>query len=221
MKKLGRRYGGDGWWGYIVDTNYVLICKLHRSILDSTEEARSQVCDVRYAKDCATQPLLDVCGFNAFPPSIDCLKSPFQLFGQEINSIPSHWVIGTPDDDLVVIFGDKWLMHDQIVKRQGYLGEIMFKLLQLLSINYNKNPRVIRDVFAVRMITHHVTCFRIKPIKATLDTLINTREDPKTKLTLICSDPDPINNKGLSLIDPTERKQAVKLLTSIRHVVLQ
>jgi hypothetical protein len=209
-----------GPWDSVLSENRRLIFELDYAVYESTLKSRYKFAGGKQKTDYLAYEFMDLCGLNSCPLYISPLQSPFRLFGQETECIRCHDVIRTPQNDLVLVFGDQSMTHKEVEKRQGHLGEITCKLLQLLSLNYCKNPRVIRDVFAVRFVTHHVTFFRIKPIAKTLDTLINTTDDPKTKLTLLCSDPDPFNNQGLSLVDPTQRKQAVQLVTKIRHSLL-
>jgi hypothetical protein len=207
-----------GPWDSVLSENRRLIFELDYAVYESTLKSRYKFAGGKQKMDHLAYAFMDLCGLNEFPVRIRCpLESSYQLFGQETECIRCHRVVCTPQNDLVLIFGDQSMTHKEVVQRQGHVGEMTCKLLQLLSLNYCKNPRVIRDVFAVRFVTHHVTFFRIKPIATTLDTLINTTDDPSTKLTLLCSDPDPFNNQGLSLVDPTQRKQAVQLATKIRH----
>ena len=190
--------------------------------LDMSLQARAES-----KMDYVAEAFLRLCGFDSKPFAIVSMHEVhFDLFGRRCGAVPGHAVILSSTGDLVLVCEDLLpLTPDEMVERQGHLGQIMCDLLQILSVNLKTGP-VIRNVFAIRMINHHVTCFRIDPNEETLKKLVKkkTKATPvfceEEKLTLLCSDPDPMNNPGLSLIDPKQRKQAVELVSDIRSFIV-
>jgi hypothetical protein len=125
----------------------------------------------------------------------------------------------TRNNDLVLVFGDKSLKEGQVLAKQGHLGQIVGELLQMLSLNREKKK--FHSVFAVRFINYRVTAFRVVPTRATLTTLCDTVNIPKTALQLLCSEATPKTSPGLSLIDPKERVQALQIMADIREFILK
>ena len=156
-------------------------------------------------------------GFASAPFNITAEGDDFKIFGKKCHSDGDHYVVVTPTNDLVLVFEDKSLEFGEVVKQQGHLGQIVGELLQLLSSNRSK--KVFRSVFAVRFINYFVTAFRLDVDKATTNALVNKLDLPPKKLQLLCSDAHPQKNRGLSLIDPTQRIRALQLMADIRNFI--
>jgi hypothetical protein len=168
--------------------------------------------------DQCVEHFLILCGFNSSPFAITAEGADFNIFGMKCHSDGDHYVVVTPSNDLVLVFEDKSLMQDEVIKQHGHLGQIVGELLQLLSINRDNN--VVRSVFAVRLINYCVTVFRLDVDQPTLKGLVESRRVPLTKLQLLCSDATPTKNRGLSLADPTERVKALQIMADIRNFIV-
>jgi hypothetical protein len=159
--------------------------------------------------------ILNLCGLDSSPLRYNYAQKPsFNVFGKQCSaSVDQYFVITEPEDWIVI-------RDEETFAQQGFVGEIIGELLCALFRNRERN--VFRPVFAIRLIENHLTCFRLDPPpKKDLDTLFNTRQLPKEKLKLLCSVNDPTCNRGLSLIDKSERQDAVRLMANIRQAVLK
>jgi hypothetical protein len=154
---------------------------------------------------------LQLCGFDNSPFSITAEGDDFKIFGKMCHSDGDHYVVVTPNNDLVLVFEDKSLKKWEVLAKQGHLGQIVGELLQMLSLN--RGNKKFHSIFAVRFINYRVTAFRVEPDKATLNTLCGTRKVPTTKLQLLCNEATPKISPGLSLIDPKERLQALQIVS--------
>ena len=216
MKKVGHRVEDTT---LILESMERMVTRLDTSV-DGGDETNI---------DYLAEILLQICGFDHRYFRIKAMKAQqFDLFGRRCG-VPDHTVILSPKGDLVLVCEDKKkVKKTEFVGKQGHLGQIMCELLQILSLNLKKTSGpVIRNVFAVRMINYHVTCFRIDPVEDTLKALVNnkTKTPPhfseNEKLTLLCSVKNPRKDYGLSLIDHTERTEACQLLTDVRKFILE
>ena len=150
----------------VLDDNRRMVGQLARA-------RREELSSTRHEKkiDQCAQHFLQLCGFDSSPFSITAEGDDFKIFGKECQSDGDHYVVVTPSNDLVLVFEDKSLKFDEVVKQQGHLGQIVGELLQLLSLNRNK--KVFRSVFAVRFINYFVTAFRLDVDKPTTNALVN------------------------------------------------
>ena len=119
----------------------------------------------------------------------------------------------------MLVFEDKSLQAGEVLAKQGHLGQIVGELLQMLSVN--RDNRKFRSVFAVRFINYRVTAFRVDPVKAVLQTLCDTDRIPTPKMKILCTERTPKESPGLSLIDATERRQALQQMADIRSFIVK
>ena len=158
-------------------------------------------------------------GFADDPFQITSDGCHFKIFGKTCYSKADHYVVVTPNNDLVLVFEDKSQLANHAIPNEGHLGQIVSEMLQMLSMN--RDAKLYNDVFAVRFINYHVVAFRVVTDQATLDTLCDTCDVPTTKLQLLCSELDPLANRGLSLIDPQERAQALQRMADMREFIMK
>jgi hypothetical protein len=161
---------------------------------------------------------LILCGFADSPFEITAEGEDFKIFGKMCHSDGDHYVVVTPNNDLVLVFEDKSLKEGQVLAKQGHLGQIVGELLQMLSLNRDNNK--FRNVFAVRFVNYRVTAFRVYPVLTTLNTLRETNKVPTRKLKLLSTEANPEISLGLSLIDAKERLQALQIMADIRRFIL-
>jgi hypothetical protein len=200
---------------------YTSVLLDNQRMLDQLARARREErAEIRHEKkiDQCAQHFLVLCGFDNSPFTITAEGADFQIFGKTCFSDGDHYVVVTPHNDLVLVFEDKSLKEGQVIEKRGHLGQIVGELLQMLSLN--RDNKKFHSVFAVRFINYFVTAFRVCPSKATLRTICDTREVPVTPLRLLCTEATPTTSLGLSLIDKTERLQALKRMADIRQFIL-
>jgi hypothetical protein len=197
----------------VLEQNQQLVGQLARARREELSATRRE----RTIDQCA-QHLLQLCGFDSSPFSIKAEGDDFKIFGKTCHSDGDHYVVVTPSNDLVLVFEDKSLKVGAVVKQHGHLGQIVGELLQLLSLN--RVNKVFRNVFAVRFINYYVTAFRLEVSERTLHGLVTTRAVPPKKLQLLCSDAAATKNRGLSLIDRTQRREALQLMADIRNYIV-
>jgi hypothetical protein len=193
----------------------------NQRMVDQLADARrEEKSPKRYEKkiDQCAEFFLILCGFANSPFSITAEGADFKIFGKMCHSDGDYFVVVTPNNDLVLVFEDKSLKEEEVLAKQGHLGQIVGELLQILSLN--RDNKKFHSVFAVRFINYRVTAFRVNPDKATLNALCDTRKVPTTKLELLCSEATPKISPGLSLIDQKERVQALQLMADIRQFIL-
>ena len=211
--------------GYTVNypkrQNMDVLLDNQRMVSQLARARREELSPTRHEKkiDQCAEHFLILCGFDTSPFEITADGCDFKIFGKWCYSDCDHYVVVTPNNDLVLIFEDKSLQAGQVLTHQGHLGQIVGELLQMLSVNRdNKN---FRTVFAVRLINYRVTAFRVDPVKATLQTLCDTEKIPTPKLEILCTEKTPKESQGLSLIDATERRQVLQLMADIRSFILK
>lgn len=156
--------------------------------------------------------------FDKEPFDIKARGSDFNIFGKTCSKNDAFYVSTTPENDFLIMFGDQSLAPDEVVKREGHLGEIVGGLLQFLVLNRANN--IFRSVFAIRFVDYYVTAFRLDADESTLNTLVKTNKAPKKKLLLLCSDISPTKHRGLSLIDKNERLKALQLMADMLNFIL-
>ncbi len=167
--------------------------------------------------DMCALSFLQLCGFDSTPFHITAEGSDFKIFGKKCRD-GDHPVVVTPHNDLVLIFGNKPLNEKQTVEHEGHVGQIVGEMLQMLSLNRDKDK--FRNVFAVRFVNHRVTAFRLEQVLTTLNTLYETNKVPTTKLRLLSTARNPTMDLGLSLIDSKERVKALQMMADIRMFLL-
>ena len=193
----------------------------NQRMVDQLSDARrEEMSDTRYEKtiDQCAAAFLHVTGFATSPFKIAAAGADFKIFGKMCHSDGDHYVIVTPNNDLVLVFEDKSLKEGAVLSKRGHLGQIVGELLQMLSLNRDKKQ--FHSVFAVRFVNYRVTAFRVTASKATLATLCDGRKVPSSKLQLLCSEATPAVSLGLSLIDKTERRAVLQLMADIRRFIL-
>ncbi len=149
--------------------------------------------------DACAQTLLKLCGFNdltAFRISEEEAQSEFRV------------VQATPSGEFMILVHSMAEGEPSENMRRDRLAQIACELLRQLSANRDK--KVFRPLFALRLINEHAAFFRIDANERTLKTLLETQRDPKEKLQLLSSIAQPIQNRGWSLIDDAERLQALR-----------
>ena len=201
--------------------NQRMVSQLADARLEELARAlREELSPTRYRKkiDQCAEHFLILCGFDTSPFEITAEGCDFKIFGKWCYSDCDHFVVVTPNNDLVLIFEDKSLQTGQVLARQGHLGQIVGELLQILSVNRDK--KTFRSVFAVRFINYRITAFRVDPLKATLRTLCDTDKIPTPKMKILCTEKMPKESPGLSLIDATERRQVLQLMADIRSFIV-
>jgi len=202
--------------GYTKSSPYYYdVLKANRRMVEKLANARR----TRYEKtiDLCAHVFLQLCGFDDTPFSIDVAGSDFTIFGKTCYSDGDYYAVVTENKDLVLVFEDKSLSEGKVIEKQGHLGQIVGELLQMLSLNRDKN--LFRDVFAVRFVNYHATAFRIVPCQTTLNTLCVTTQVPKTKLQLLCTEANPDKNLGPSLIDKAQRLKVLQIMADIRQFI--
>ena len=149
-----------------------------RMVSQLARARREELSLTRHKKkiDQCAEHFLILCGFDTCPFEITADGCDFKVFGKSCYSDCDHYVVVTPNNDLVLIFEDKSLQAGQVLTHQGHLGQIVGELLQIMSVNRDNNK--FRTVFAVRFINYRVTAFRVDPVKATLQTLCDTDTNP-------------------------------------------
>jgi hypothetical protein len=201
--------------------DYSDVLKATRRMVEALACARrEELAKSRYEKkidECAHWFLV-LNGFADDPFTLTPQASDFTIFGKMCYSSADAYVVVSSTNDLVLVFEDKSLPQGSCITHQGHLGQIIGELLQMLS--RNRDGKVFRTVFAVRLVNYFVTTFRVDVDKQTLETLVQTDFVPKNKLRLHCSDPSPQTNRGLSLIDAAERARAVQLMASMRQFII-
>ena len=198
----------------ILDDNRRLVLQLSTARKEEQSIKRNE----KKIDQCA-QHFLQLCGFDDKPFKITSKGRSFTIFGKTCYSAADHYVVVTPNNDLVLVFEDKSLLENHAIPKQGHLGQIVSEMLQMLSVN--RDAKLFHDVFAVRFINYRVVAFRVVTDQATLDTLCDTCEVPAKKLQLLCSEVDPLTNWGLSLIDLQERAQALQRMADIREFIMK
>ena len=169
MKQMGYKVTDHG----VVVPNPMVLDDNRRIVDQLARARREELSSTRHEKkiDQCAQHFLQLCGFDSSPFEITAEGDDFKIFGKDCHSDGDHYVVATPSNDLVLVFEDKSLKFDEVVKQQGHLGQIVGELLQLLSLNSNK--KVFRSVFAVRFINYFVTAFRLDVDKPTTNALVN------------------------------------------------
>ena len=215
MKKLGYvpKYEDGYPIGALVD-NQRMVSQLARARREELSSTRNE----KKIDQCA-EFFLILCGFATAPFDITADGCDFKIFGKWCYSDCDHYVVVTPNNDLVLIFEDKSLQAGQVLTHQGHLGQIVGELLQMLSVN--RDNKTFRTVFAVRFINYRVTAFRVDPVKVTLQTLCDTDKIPTPKMKILCTENTPKVSPGLSLIDVTERRQVLQLMADIRSFIVK
>jgi hypothetical protein len=216
VKKLGYEYDAE--------KNYVMLNELLlRTIGDAIKEELFSISKAEKTIDLVAHKFLAVCGFDENPFKIAAEANTIvPLFSELTKAESDAYGVMTSNDDLVLVFrckaadgplaGIGWC--------GGYLGQVTFDMLRTLCKNANFKGTV-RNVFAIRVINYEVTMFRINPSRKILDTFIATKQIPHPKLELMCNIKDPVNNRGLSLLDPKQRKEAVRIMTNIRQFIIE
>jgi hypothetical protein len=197
------------------------VLEYNKFMVEKLADARQEeLAPTRYEKnvDMCAQALLMLCGFNTDPLTIAASGGDFKIFGKTCYGDADYYVVKTPKKDVVLIVEDKSLKDDAVLAKRGHLGQTVGELLQLLSVNRDRN--IFRSVFALRFVNYRVTAFRVHPNRATLTTLCDTRKLPESKLQLMCSELNPAKHHGLSLIDPAERLQALRIMSNIRQFIV-
>jgi hypothetical protein len=197
----------------VLERNQAMVDQLARARREEKAEFRHE----KKIDQCA-QHFLVLCGFDNSPFTITAEGADFKIFGKTCYSDGDHYVVVTPNNDLVLVFEDKSLKEGEVLAKHGHLGQIVGELHQMMSLN--RVNKKFHSVFAVRFINYRVTAFRVCPSKATLRTLCDTREVPATPLQLLCTEATPTTSLGLSLIDKTERLQGLKHMADIRQFIL-
>ena len=111
----------------VLEQNQQMVGQLARA----RREEKSQKRHEKKIDYCATHFLI-LNGFASSPFSITAEGDDFKIFGKKCHSDGDHYVVVTPSNDLVLVFEDKSLKFDKVVKQQGHLGQIIGELLQLL-----------------------------------------------------------------------------------------
>jgi hypothetical protein len=204
--------------------NDIVLRDNERMVSQLANARQEEVCSFRNkgAIDQVAEHFLILCGFDDDPLEITERPSNFTLFGKPFHCAADLVVVNSQNNDLVLVCGDKSVKAGtKSVPEQGYLGQMMGELLQILAENRNRNLPTFRSVFAVRFVNYYVTAFRVDPDPITLSTLCDTRNVPAKKLRLLSSVAAPKSSFGLSLIDKAQRKQAVQLMANIREFIVR
>ncbi len=144
----------------------------------------------------------------------------FRICGATCTAKPDQKVMTTAGGHAVLVFENKCQKENRCIPKEGHLGQIFGELLEMIFFNSKKG--VFRPVFAVRLINHHVTFFRLDPrSKDDLKKIFYTKQLPSKELKLRCSVQDPLTMKGLSLIDKGQRREILQMMANIRKFILK
>jgi hypothetical protein len=191
---------------------------LNQLAIARQEEVRPTVTRNAEKIDRCTMIFLQLCGFGDDPFEMTRRVSKVKIFGKTSREDTGCNFVVTPHNDRILIFGDQSLNEEQILQKQGHLGQIVGEMLQAQSLSRDNNK--LRNVFAVRFVKYRVTLFRVEAVPTTLNAIFDENNVPAKKLKLLCTEKNPAMGLGLSLIDPKERVKALRVMADIRRLML-
>lgn len=226
MKKM--KIPRNIWYGDVLKANNRMVDQLARACKESISVKKKE----KKIDQCA-EHFLQLCGFDDKPFSITAEGSDFAAFGMSCFSEADHYVVVTPDNDLVLIFEDK-------VGRlgpDGHIGQVIGEMLMMLSVNAQiqvpftrkgkaippsppstKKP-IFRSIYAVRFVDYHVSCFTMNPTEQQIYDVCLHGKICKPKLQLLTDTEKATRNKGFSLVDPKQRKHALRTMAAMRQAI--
>lgn len=167
------------------------------------------------------------------------VQSPFCMFGCRCESKPEHFVVITPNNDLVLIIedgthkteankhlfvGGKQPKFDQY---HGYVGQVIGEMLMAASLNArlpvppdNKIPddapkkKMFHSIFAFRFVGLHLTAFQLSVSAAQMDALAKGHI-PSRKLLLRTSVKDCVTDPGWDTTVQPDRYNALALAAAV------